>query len=311
MSTRWQTIKLNPESRARLATLAFLFVLLSSSAPGEIVRVATCNLRNYLITDRMVESRYRPQYPKPEDEKLALWKVFHLVDPDILAIQEIGSLPFLNELRQDLLQAGLDFPHFSLLSAEDEERHITVLSRIPFEEISPQKPLQFRYFGGIQNVKRGLMALRFTSQDESWTLFNVHLKSKRTIRKDDPESALFREREATAIRNFIRSRFKDHPDPLYLLAGDINDTVRSKAVRRLTRVGDQILSHPVPAADTRGETWTYHYRSEDTYTRIDFFLVSPSLNPYIRRTRGYVVDTAEMLSGSDHRLIYLDLEFNP
>ena len=73
----------------------------------DVVRVASFNLRNYLSCDRMVEGKWRPDYPKPEIEKKAVRSIIRSVNPDILAIQEMGDYPYMVELWMDLNTTGV------------------------------------------------------------------------------------------------------------------------------------------------------------------------------------------------------------
>ena len=75
--------------------------LLTQSALGEVVRVATYNVRNYLEVNRWVDGKYRKHFPKPEAKKEAVRKVLLEVRPDILVIQEMGVGPYLSELQAD------------------------------------------------------------------------------------------------------------------------------------------------------------------------------------------------------------------
>ena len=75
-----------------------LVLVLSPLVKGEIIRVASYNFENYLMMDRMVSGKWQRNYPKPEKEKRALRTTINLTQPHILAIQEIGKRPFLNEL---------------------------------------------------------------------------------------------------------------------------------------------------------------------------------------------------------------------
>ena len=77
------------------------------------VRVASINVQNYLLMDRWIDGRWKRDYPKPEKEKRALRSMINQVDPDVLLIQEMGDLPFLNELWMDLnVTDGAQF-HYS------------------------------------------------------------------------------------------------------------------------------------------------------------------------------------------------------
>ena len=298
--------------RLRLGFLRLLTVILvlASSARGEQVRVATFNLRNYLSTDRLVEGVYRMDYPKPEKEKEALYAVVRAVNPTILAVQEMGEKPYLLELQRDLRSLGVNYPHTVLLRAVDPDRHVAILSKQPFQSVKRHDDLAFAYFGATDRVKRGLLEVEFRNGDTEWTLFNLHLKSRRTVRKDDPESRIRREKEARTIRNFIVKRFSEESDRDFIVLGDFNDTRGSAPIRRFLSVGSRTITEMIPASDRRGEVWTYYYRKEDTYTRVDFLLASPSMLPKVRGDRGRVVDLPEGNVASDHRMVFIDLDFS-
>ena len=273
------------------------------------VRVATLNLKNYLAVNRVIDGVYRREYPKSELQKSALWDVIKAVDPDILAVQEMGPIPYLKEFQRDLRTYGIDYPHTFLLEAADPDRHLALLSRFPPIELLTLTSLDFKYFGARKTVKRGLLGAVFQMDNFTWTLFNVHLKSKWTVRDDDQESRLQRHREAIAIRDFIKRKFLPGDGGRYLIIGDLNSTFAEKPLKRLLKSGTRVLAEVVPAADSRGETWTYYYEKEQVYSRFDYILSSPSLLPHVVNNRGTVVDFPKMLIGSDHRLLYIDLEF--
>ncbi len=273
------------------------------------IRVATYNLRNYLTMDRRVDGVYRPDYPKPETEKAALRKVIMAADADILAVQEIGPLPYLEELRQDLRTGGLDYPYITLLEAADEERHLAVLSRVAPIENHSVETLFFKYFGEEEAVKRGMVELVFQQAGLRWSLFVIHLKSRYTDRSDDPESETRRVGEARATRNTILKRYPIPAEARYLIVGDVNDTRGSRTVAALLKRGKTEISIDVPAFNRWGQTWTHHYRKEEVYSRADYMLASPGLLPLVRGGRGVVVEDEVSAVASDHRLVYVDLEF--
>jgi hypothetical protein len=79
----------------RLGVLLMLLVVVPFNAFGqESIRIASYNLKNYLIMDRLVEGKWRKDYPKPEAEKSIIQKNILEVRPDILVIQEIGGRAF-------------------------------------------------------------------------------------------------------------------------------------------------------------------------------------------------------------------------
>ncbi|MEZ5278272.1 MAG: endonuclease/exonuclease/phosphatase family protein [Opitutaceae bacterium] len=294
--------------RWRPGLLRWSLLLLGGLASAEggdgSVRVATYNLQNYLAMDRRVDGTFRPDYPKPESEKTALRRVIRSVEPDILALQEMGPRPYLEELWRDLETEGLVYPYRVLLEAADEERHTAVLSRIPFVENRSIDLLHFRYFDGKEAVKRGLIELVFECEGERWSLFVVHLKSRYTDREDDPESGIRRVGEARAIRDVILERYPDPSAGAFMIAGDLNDTKGSRSLNALLKRGGTEISRAVPAINQWGQTWTHYYGKEEVYSRADYLPVSAASSSRVVGGRG-AVRTDVAARASDHRLVWL------
>ncbi len=288
-------------------------VLTSLSVEGSVgairVRVATLNLDNYLIANRIVDGGFRPQYPKPEAAKEALRKVILSVDADVLAVQEMGTEPFLLELKRDLQVEGLDYSHTALMDGNDPDRHTAVLSKLPLIEVFRHNDLDFKYFEGREAVKRGLLEVVLETGGVRWSLFNLHLKSRLEKRPDDPLSNLRRRGEALAVRDFIRHKYPPSENHNYLIVGDLNGSRKSPPVKLLLSRGESILSRPVQAFDSRREVWTYFYARDEEYSRVDYILASPALFPRIVNGAGTVVDSPSMRDGSDHRMVYADILF--
>ncbi|MBG30935.1 MAG: hypothetical protein CMI31_13190 [Opitutae bacterium] len=273
------------------------------------LRVATFNVRNFLVCDRLVEGVWRREYPKPEKEKAAVRSIISKVKPDILALQEMGPEPFLLELQKDLESEGIKYSHSAWMEAEDENRHLAVLSRIPIVETRRHADLDYKYFDGREKIKRGLLEVVFETNGMKWSLFVVHLKSKWTERKDDFEGAARRTGEARAARDLIKKNHPAKDAPRYLVAGDFNDHRDSSPLRRFLKSGDTQLTSLVPASDSRGEVWTHYWKKRDLYSRVDFFLATSAMFERVKNGRGTLVDFPEAGQASDHRMIYLDLSF--
>lgn len=276
------------------------------------VRVASINVENYLPMDRWVDGKWRRDYPKPTKEKRALRSMINQVNPDILLIQEIGDLPYLNELWMDLNVTNgtkFDFSGWMSGSYEDEERHLAVLSKIPFQSIELHRDISFGYFGELTKPSRGLMEISFSTNQINWTLFNLHLKSKWTERNDDPEADQRREKEARAIRDFIRQKFPPDSKPRFLVAGDFNDHKNSPCLRRFTQVNDTELTWMLPCKDQNSHFWTHYYSKEDSYSRLDYLLVSPMMKVHYVPNSAKIYDGYHSLMASDHRMVYADFEF--
>ncbi len=287
-----------------------LLVCFCASIRADSLRIATYNLRNYLVMDRQVEASWRPSYPKPESEKTMIREVIHSTVPDILLVQEIGGVDFLEELRADLALDGLDYPYAIHLEGADPDRHLAILSMLPAQEVVKHTDLEFKYLERREVVKRGMLEVCFEGPDgQPFSVFAVHLKSRWSQDDDDPESALRRTREAEACRNRIVARTTELGVKNYIIAGDFNDVPGSAAMRRFYQRGSLAVGSFLPAADSRGEVWTYFYEKEATYQSVDGFVVSPDFLSYVSAGRGNIVDLPGALSGSDHRMVYADFNF--
>jgi len=288
------------------------WVAFASVLCGEKVRVASFNLQNYLIMDRVVEGKWMRDYPKPEKEKRALRSILKQVDADVVAFQEIGERPFLNELWMDLnVTKGPVYPHAIWMPAGDAEevRHLALFSKIPVSSIRMHHDIQFPYFGDRKTPDRGVLEVAFDSNGTKWKLFNLHLKSKWTERKDDPEAKIRREREARAIRDYLRKSNPPDNNPRYLVVGDFNDHRNSAPLRRFLQVNDTVLTSMVPCEDSRGHRWTQHWAKADSYSRFDYILATPPMLKKLVVGSAKIVDGPDSALASDHRMIFADFQF--
>jgi endonuclease/exonuclease/phosphatase family metal-dependent hydrolase len=297
--------------RPLLLTLLLAWVTVASAvaAPaGGSLTIATYNLENYTLANRLVEDVYRKDYPKPETEKAALRRVIHQLGADVLALQEVGGDAFLSELRRDLLSEGLNYPYSAVVTAADPDRKIAIFSKRAFTQVTSHADLGFKYFAKTELVKRGLLEVRVATQGGELTLFVAHLKSRFTSRADDPSSALQRAGEAVAIRDQVLKVFPSPATAAFMILGDFNDNRTSRPLKALLTRGQTTITEWLPAADSRGHVWSHFYRREDSYSRVDHILVSPGLSPRVRGGAGRIHDTAEVGLASDHRPLVVVIE---
>ena len=248
----------------KLKVCSIAFLLCQSLVTGESIRLATYNLNNYLVMNRMVRGEWRKSYPKPEFEKAAIRKVIRQVMPDVLAIQEIGPHSFLKELKADLAQEGIVYSHSVHMKGEDPIRHLAVLAKIAPIEVVRHKDLAINYQNRNMFVKRGMLELAFSSPEGGiFKLFVVHLKSRRTDIKSDPQSRQRRTLEAEVCRNRIVERTFGMGITDFIIAGDFNDHPESAPLRRFYNRGGLEIGTLVPASDSRGESWTHYYKREE------------------------------------------------
>jgi endonuclease/exonuclease/phosphatase family metal-dependent hydrolase len=118
-------------------------------------------------------------------------------------------------------------------------------------------------------------------------MFTCHLKSKRTIAEAD--EAEMRLKEAQILRELINARFAENPNANILLSGDFNDTKDTPSTRAiLGRANAKIGLVDTRPAEKNGDnlpperqgyaprniSWTHFFGRDDTYSRIDYILLS-------------------------------------
>ena len=285
----------------RLLIPCFILLNVSVGLRAESLTVATYNVENYTLADRMVEGVYRKAYPKPESEKTALRSVLCGLNADVIALQEMGGEAYVQELQRDLAHEGMNYPHAVVLNAADDDRRIAVLSRRPFVTVGRHTDLTFQYFDSTETVKRGLLEVTVATEAGDLTIFVMHLKSRFTDRQDDQQSADRREKEAIAVRDRVLRIFPKPEQAKFLILGDCNDSRSSRPVRALLERGKTKIAEWLPAADSRGETWTYEFRREDAYSRVDHILVSPALRSAVHGGGARIGDAPETMQAGDHR----------
>jgi endonuclease/exonuclease/phosphatase family metal-dependent hydrolase len=252
----------------------------------------------------MVESKYKPNYPKPEIEKAAIRKTILEINPDILALQEIGDASQLLELQKDLREAGLNLPYSAIVTeAPDKQRRIAILSKLAPSNLDLHKDIKYTQKGISYTSKRGMLGVEFITNGYRWKLFIVHLKSRFSEDENDLFCKKQRIGEAQALRNRIAKQSK--PPTPYIVCGDFNDTPDSRSLKRFLQKGIKKLCSPIDCTDTSGLTWTHRNHNSETLSRYDYFLISENFKEQIKTLCGHIAPINE---GSDHRLVYIDIE---
>lgn len=292
--------------RLRVSLLGF--IVLAISAGGETFRVATYNVENYL--DQPTESR---RHPKSDEAKAKVRESILAMKPDVIALQEMGTTNALLELRGSLKADGLDLPFWEHVSGFDTNIHVAVLSRFPFAERHPHTNEQFLLSGRRFRVSRGFAEVEIKVNDHyAFTLIAAHLKSKRTVAvADEAEERL---EEAKVLREIIDADLDKNPNLDLIVLGDFNDNCNSAPIKTIMGRGKLKLEDTRPAernGDTaprsnsnyqpRNIAWTHFYGVEDTYSRIDYILLSAGMAREWVREQTYIPTIANWGIGSDHR----------
>jgi len=294
----------------RLLVVALASLLFPSAQAGTF-RVATYNLENYLDAP----SDTRPA--KSEAAKAKIRESILAARPDVLAVEEMGSNKALTDLRDALKLDGLTLPHSILLPGNDTNIHVAVLSKFPLAHPHLYTNEQYLLNGRRFRVSRGFFQAEVqVTPTCSFTLIAAHLKSKRTAARADEVD--MRYEEARLLREKIESVLASDPAHNLVVLGDFNDTKDSPSLRAIMgrgrtrlidtrpaeRNGDAPAQDNAPDAHERRDiNWTHYYGHEDSYSRIDYLLVSPGMAKVWRYEETFIPTVPGWGMASDHRPI--------
>jgi endonuclease/exonuclease/phosphatase family metal-dependent hydrolase len=292
-------------NRLACAVIALLFGV---SAVAENFVVTAYNVENYL--DQPTELR---PHVKSAEAKSKIRESIRAMNPDVLALEEMGTTNALLELRAALMLDGLDFPFWEHIQSYDTNIHIAVLSRLPVVARHPHTNEIFLLDGKRFQVKRGFAELEIQAATNfTFTLLAAHLKSHLPA----PEADENEERlgEAKVLRRILDEKLKARPDAKIIVLGDFNDSKDSAATKEIIgrgktklfdtrpaeRTGDTASAGP-PYFEPRNNAWTYFYGKTDTYSRIDYILLSPAMKKFWRAEETFIPTIPNWGVGSDHR----------
>jgi endonuclease/exonuclease/phosphatase family metal-dependent hydrolase len=280
-------------------------------ARADSFRIATYNVENYL--DQPTKTR-----PAKSDEaKAKICESILALKPDVLALQEIGSSNAVSELQDSIKAGGLDLPHCEFVAGFDTNVHIAILSKFPFSRSRPRTNDNFLVGGHRFRVSRGFGEVDIqVNPNYSFTLIAAHLKSKRPI--PQAEEAELRLEEARVLRDEVDNRLTANPNLNLVVLGDLNDGKNAASTKTIIGRGRQKLVDTRPAerngdspadkADSRKITWTHYYSKEDSYSRIDYILLSPGMAREWIRSETYVLAMPDWGVASDHRPLLATFE---
>jgi len=290
----------------RLAILVLLLADLNSFA--KTFHIATYNVENYL--DQPTASRSQV---KTAEAKAKIRETICAINPDVITLEEMGSTNAFFELRASLKTEGQDFPFWEHVQSFDTNIHIAVLSKFPIVARQPHTNESFLLDGRRFQVKRGFAELEIqATTNASFTLIAAHLKSKLVTPDADPNEE--RLGEAKILRGIIDARLKKNPTAKLIVLGDFNDEKDSPALKEIIGRGKTKLFDTRPAErngdhssednfyhEPRNSAWTYFYGKNDTYSRIDYILLSPAIKQSWLANETYIPVIPNWGVGSDHR----------
>jgi endonuclease/exonuclease/phosphatase family metal-dependent hydrolase len=282
----------------------------SVSFAAETFRVATYNVENYL--DQPTESR---KFVKSARAKAKVCESIRALNPDVIAVEEMGSTNALMELRDSLKAKGLDFPYWEHVQGWDTNIHIAVLSKLPIATRHPHTNDSFLLDGRRFSVGRGFAEVDIrVATNYTVTLIATHLKSRRPVPEAD--EAQLRLEEAKVLRGIVDEHFKADANAKLIVLGDFNNVKSSDSTKEIIGRGKFKLTdtrpaerngdntpNEIPRFEPRNVTWTHYYGVEDTYSRIDFILLSPAMARDWVTNETYALTIPNWGVGSDHRPI--------
>jgi endonuclease/exonuclease/phosphatase family metal-dependent hydrolase len=281
--------------------VAFLCLFQAVASGAETFRVATYNLENYIDTP----SGNRPM--KSAEARARVRDNILAMKPDVIALEEVGSSNALLALQAALKTNGLDLPNWDEVNGYDTNIHICVLSRFPIIARRPHTNETFLLQGRRMSVTRGFAELDIqVNKNYRFTLIAAHLKSRLPSPVGDQEE--WRYEEAVALRHVLDGRFEDNPGQNLIVLGDFNDIKDSKPIRTIMGRGRGRLFDTRPGerngdSESRTITWTHYYSKEDSYSRIDYILLSHGMEREWLPEETYVLSVPNWGVASDHRAL--------
>ncbi len=211
----------------------------NSNLQGIHIRIATYNLQD-LFLDGPDE--------KPHAAKRAIRRLIHLVDADVLAVQEVGSVEALQDLNAGLARP---YAYIGLLPGNSNRSiHLGVLSRyelkltshvnVPLYEGDGKRLRGFvmeedALTGTKRDIRlqRDILLAEFCVGGLNFGCFIVHLKSKWSPAWADLGTDQLRAAEARCLSRLVTEYCDEHVDDEVIVLGDFNDVPTSDAMAPL------------------------------------------------------------------------------
>jgi len=295
--------------------LAIFAAIYFDSLAAETFRVATYNVETYL--DTPTESRH---FIKSSEAKTKVRESIEAINPDVIALQEMGTTNALMELCASLKNEGQDFPFWEFVQGADTNIHVAVLSKLPIVSRHPHTNDEFLLDGKRFRVNRGFAEVEIQAATNlTFTLIAAHLKSKLNDTINDPDEQ--RLEEAKVLRRIVDEHFATNADAKIIVLGDFNDTHDSDSIKTILGRGKFKLTDTRPSEHNGDNspptppyfqpprvTWTYYFGKDDTYSRIDYIFLSPAMTRRWLTNETFVGTIPNWGIGSDHRPVVATFE---
>ena len=210
--------------------------------------------------------------------------VIKRLNADVIALQEVFDQQTLDYFHDELLlDSGVDpWPHRLCLQGNDGRGFdVALMSRIPLSDV--------RSHANVTCADLGLEPLAEHGPDErifrrdclratagSLTIYVCHFKAPYP---DKDRSFFLRRREAEAVRLLIERDMSGRADPLWLIAGDLNEPAgeQESGEKAIAPLLDKGFATDLLSRIPESERWTFHDPATGTYSHPDALLASPAL----------------------------------
>lgn len=271
----------------------------STGRPSGVIRVATFNVRRFF--DTVCETgkcgpadfEELPSQASFDAQVDTLAKGIAVIDPDVIALEEVETSRCLDALAAKLAALGKAFPIVRLGEiGTPGSVDVAVLARGALTEVKThrQTPIALAS-GGKTTFSRELLEVRMTFGATKVVMFAAHFRSQSN---DDPERRLA---EANASRAIVTQTAAELPDALVLLGGDLNDVPGSAAIDALEQGGSlRRVAADLPVADQATYTFQGQKNALD-----HIFVASSQLARYVPKSAVvYRDDPRGSFASSDH-----------
>jgi len=283
-----------------LLALVLCVLVCTGSAFGKDFVFAGYNVENY--APLAIPGETKSGKPgKSAEAASAVVQVVKEIGPDILGVCEMGAAPHFEEFRKRLGEAGLGYCDFELVESADPARHLALVSRFPIVARQSVADLPYESDGLRQKVRRGFLGVTVQiNAGFRLRIVGAHLKSK--LASPEGSADLERRQEAHLLRQHIDEILAADPTLPLLVFGDFNDTKDQPAIKELTgRRGSAEVLSELRLADSVGDRWTYFWKLDDVYSRIDYLFVNRALAPRVVHEGCSVYRSPLWNRASDHR----------
>lgn len=287
----------------RFFLLCLTLLAFGGAAFGKDVVFAEYNVENYAPV--AIPGATKTGRPGKSDKAAqTVVQIVQDIGPDLLGVCEMGGPPQFEDFRKRLEAAKLGYCDAEWVDGPDPDRHLALLSRFPIVARQSLADLPYAANGLRQKVRRGFLdvTVQITSGFRL-RIVGAHLKSKHP----SPEGSadLERRQEAHFLRHHIDEILAADPAAPLLVFGDFNDTKEQPTIQEITGPrGAQDALTELRLADSVGDRWTYYWKLDDVYSRIDFLFVNRALAPQVVHEKCGVYRSPLWNQASDHRPVY-------